>query len=145
MRCWEGIQSAESCVCTLMQDEHIGDRSLFQFLWCLRALSDSPLEDSPLLWKLFLSWLSPHVQSILVCTLNANSMDHIAAMANKIIEFSAQPATKVTSSNSLATATSQQSCYLSPTDLLSKIDALTHQMNSLCQDKGFSHNSRGCS
>ncbi|CAI9742407.1 Hypothetical predicted protein [Octopus vulgaris] len=74
-----------------MQDEEPGDRKPSQFLWHLCELSDTT-EDNLLLWKLFFSQLPPNVQTILATAVDINTVDQLATMADKILEFAFQPA-----------------------------------------------------
>lgn len=73
---------------TLMKEEHLGDRSPSEFLRQLRELSDSSVDYSPLLKKIFFSHLPQHVQTIFATGLEVNPVDFIALMADKILEFS---------------------------------------------------------
>lgn len=91
----------------------------------------TPLEDSLLLQKLFYS-RNPHLlQSILAPMANSSSMDQIAMMPDKIIEFS-MPPTKTAGAGSLVALYSQQSFLPTSSELLSKIEALSRCMDSLC-------------
>eukprot|EP00106_Octopus_bimaculoides_P007593 XP_014775035.1 PREDICTED: uncharacterized protein LOC106872526 [Octopus bimaculoides] len=116
--CWN-IQSVESKFRTLMQDEHLGDRTPFEFLRWLRELSDTPLEDNPLLRKLFFSRLPLNVQSILATMVNSNLLSQIATMADKIIAFTVQPAPHHTCSDPVvASSTTTESPASSHDDIL---------------------------
>ncbi|XP_014775824.1 uncharacterized protein LOC106873111 [Octopus bimaculoides] len=84
-------KSAESRFNELMADEELGDRTPSEFLRHLRELSGERT-DAPLLCKIFFSRLPFHVRTILATALDAYTVDQVATMADKILEFSAQPA-----------------------------------------------------
>ncbi|XP_036359014.1 uncharacterized protein LOC115212127 [Octopus sinensis] len=118
-------QSAESKFQTLMQDEHLRDRTPSEFLHWLRELSNIPLEDNLLLRKLFSSCLPLNVQSILATT----------AMVDKIIELTVQPALHHTCSDPLvASPTTTKSPASSYDNILERVDALTCCMDTLWQE-----------
>ncbi|CAI9729482.1 Hypothetical predicted protein [Octopus vulgaris] len=72
----QNTQSMESKFRTLMQDEHLGDRTPSEFLCRLCKLSDTSCEDNPLLRKLFFFRLPPNVQSIHATMVDSNLLDH---------------------------------------------------------------------
>lgn len=80
------VRSSQNRFMTLMEDEQLSDRKLSEFLQRLRELIDSPSDDAVLLKKIFFARLP-----ILSIGLEANSIDQMAAMADKILEFSSQP------------------------------------------------------
>lgn len=84
-----------------MQDEHLGEKSPSEIRRRLRRFGDSSSDNTLLFRKLFFLCLPPCVQSILAPILNASTMAQIVVMADKIIEFPAQPATKTTGGDSL--------------------------------------------
>lgn len=129
-------QSAESRFRILMKKSHIGVRTPFEFLRHLRELSDSSLKDSPVLslGSNFFYRHPPNIESILAPIVDASSIDQIATMADKVIEFRTPPATKTTSDGSLIASTSQQSSLPTSSELLNKIEALTRHMDPICQD-----------
>ncbi|CAI9730252.1 Hypothetical predicted protein [Octopus vulgaris] len=73
---------AESKFRTLMQDEHLGDRTPSEFLCRLQEISDIPLEDNPLLRKLFFSRLLPNDQLILAIMVDSSLLDQIATITD---------------------------------------------------------------
>ena len=79
--------SAESRFRLLMQDEHQGDRKPTEFLRPLLELSDMVAENAPMIKRLFFSRLPSEVQRILAPTLEVNSVEHLANMADNILEF----------------------------------------------------------
>eukprot|EP00106_Octopus_bimaculoides_P013105 XP_014780547.1 PREDICTED: uncharacterized protein LOC106876498 [Octopus bimaculoides] len=127
---------AESKFKQIMQDGELGDRMLSQFLRHLRELSDTA-EDNSLLRKLFFSRLPPNVQTILTTAVDTNTVDQLAIMADKILEFAIQPAPRhVCSCSELSSAASSSS----HDDILEKLAFLTHQMDAFCG--GLSNSSR---
>ncbi|XP_014773364.1 uncharacterized protein LOC106871428 [Octopus bimaculoides] len=111
-------KSTESKFKQLMQDEELGDMMPSQFLH---------LHDNLLLWKLF-SWLPPNVQIILVTAVDTNTMDQLATMADKILEFTIQPAPRhVCSCSEVSSAASSSS----RDEIVEKLDSLTCRMDVL--------------
>eukprot|EP00106_Octopus_bimaculoides_P003443 XP_014770885.1 PREDICTED: uncharacterized protein LOC106869595 [Octopus bimaculoides] len=136
-------QSMESKFWTLMQDEHLGDRTPYEFLHRLPEPSDTPLEDNPLLRKLFFSRLLPNVQSILATTADSNSFDQIATMADKIIEFTVQLTSHHTCSDPVvASSTTTKSSPSSHDNILERVNALARHMDTLWQEHASSHHPR---
>ncbi|XP_052830219.1 uncharacterized protein LOC128249776 [Octopus bimaculoides] len=130
-------QSTNSKFQTLMQDEHLGDRMPSEFLRRLCELSDTPLEDNSLLRKLFFSWLPPNVQSILATVVNSNLLNQLATMADKIIEFTVQPAPHHTCSDTVvASSTITKSFLSSYNDIL---DTLWREHASSCRPHSRNH------
>lgn len=74
------------------------------------------------------------VQSVLAPTVVSISMDQIAIMADKIIEFSTPPNAQRTVAGSLVSSSSQQFSLPSTSDPLTKIEALSLRMDSLYRD-----------
>ncbi|XP_029635005.1 uncharacterized protein LOC115210542 [Octopus sinensis] len=124
---------------TLMQDEHLGSRTPSEFLRRLCELSDTPLENNPLLRKLFFSQLLPNVQSILATTVDSNSLDQIATIADKIIEFTVQ---HTCSGPVVASSTITKSSPTLHDDILERIDALARRMDTLSREHASSRRPR---
>lgn len=74
--------------------------------------------------------MPPNVQSILVPTLDASSLDQLATVADKIVEFSNQLAFKSVQDPVTATASTNSLVFL-VVELTKKIDALTQKFDSL--------------
>ncbi|XP_014774470.1 uncharacterized protein LOC106872118 [Octopus bimaculoides] len=130
---------AESRFNELMADEELGDRTPSEFLRHLRVLSGEST-DALLLRKIFFSRLPAHVRTILATALDANTIDQVATMADKILEFSAQPAYGACVSSEASSIASHKS---STFDVLAdKIDKLTRRVNDLCRTKCSSSCSR---
>ncbi|XP_029651340.1 uncharacterized protein LOC115224557 [Octopus sinensis] len=115
-------RSKESRFHELMADEQLGDRTPPEFLRRLRELSGKSA-DAPLLWKIFFSRLPAYIQT----ALESNSVDQIATMADKMVEFAVRPSSRAacvcseTSANSI--------------DGLSKqIESLTKRMDAMASD-----------
>ncbi|XP_029639542.1 uncharacterized protein LOC115214484 [Octopus sinensis] len=120
-----------------------GDRTPSEFLRHLQELSVTPFEDNPLLRKLLFSHFPPNVQSILTTMANSNSLDQIATMKYKIIEFTVQPAPHHTSSDPIvASPNTAKSPNLSRDDILERVNTLTHCMDTLWQQYASSHRPR---
>ncbi|XP_029635376.1 uncharacterized protein LOC115210759 [Octopus sinensis] len=130
-------QSEESQFNELMADEQLGDRTPSQFLCHLRELSGNAA-DAPLLWKIFFSRLPAHMQTMLATALESVSVDQIATMADKILEFSGP-----SPSRGLYACTEPPPTP-SPTknSLAEKIDALTQRIDDLCRAIGHRPRSR---
>ncbi|XP_014772290.1 uncharacterized protein LOC106870655 [Octopus bimaculoides] len=129
--CWN-TQSVESKFRTLMQDEQLGDRTPSEFLRDLREFSNTPLEDNPLLRKLFYFRLPPNVQSILATTIDSNSHDQIATMADKIKVFTVQPAPHHTCLDTVvASSSTTKSSPSSHDDILARVDTLARCIDTL--------------
>ncbi|XP_014787952.1 uncharacterized protein LOC106881938 [Octopus bimaculoides] len=125
-------QSANSKFQMLMQDEHLGDKTPSGFLRRLREVSDTSPEDNSLLRKLFFSRLPLNVQSILATVVDSNSLDQLATMVDKIIEFTVQPAPHHTCSDTaVASSTTVKPTPLSHDDILERVDALARRMDTL--------------
>ncbi|XP_052829858.1 uncharacterized protein LOC128249674 [Octopus bimaculoides] len=132
------IKSAESRFNELMADEELGDRTHSEFLRHLRELSGEST-DAPLLRKIFFSRLPSHVRTILATALHTNTVDQVATMADKILEFSTQPAHGACLSSEASSIASHKS---SPSyDVFAdKLEELTRRVNDLCRSKqSFSH------
>ncbi|XP_029652274.1 uncharacterized protein LOC115225454 [Octopus sinensis] len=130
-------RSEESQFNELMAAEQLGDRTPSQFLRHLRELSGNAA-DAPLLRKIFFSRLPAHVQTMLATALESVSVDQIATMADKILEFS-----RPSPSQGLYACTEPPPTP-SPTknSLAKKIDALTQRINDLCRAIGRRPRSR---
>lgn len=111
-------QSTESRSWKLIDDAHLGDKTP-EFLRRLRDLFDSPL-----LGKLFFSRQPSNMLSLLAPTMDACSLDQLAAMADQILEFSAQ------STHSMVTSTTKP-VSRSSQNILEPLEALRHRMNAL--------------
>ncbi|XP_029634954.1 uncharacterized protein LOC115210491 [Octopus sinensis] len=127
-------RSEESRFNELMADERLGDKTPSQFLRCLRELSGN-FADAPLLRKIFFSMLPANLQAILATALESNSVDQIATMADKTLEFSGQPKSRgmcvCTETPSTASVSASS---LSPDTISDKIDALTRRTDELCRE-----------
>ncbi|XP_014782578.1 uncharacterized protein LOC106878010 [Octopus bimaculoides] len=136
-------RSVESHFSELMADEELGDRTLSQFLRRLSESSGDPT-DAPLLQQIFFSRLPSDIQMILAMALEYNTVDQIATMVDKILEFSRQPSSHGACVCSKAPlAASFNSSSLSHDAISDKLDVLTQWMDSLCQDNTCF--SRSCS
>ncbi|CAI9716339.1 Hypothetical predicted protein [Octopus vulgaris] len=76
----------------LLEDEHLGDRSLTEFLHCIHELADGSMEESSFVKQLFFSW-PLNVQLILALMVEGSLMDQIAMLVDKILEFSRESST----------------------------------------------------
>ncbi|CAI9722318.1 Hypothetical predicted protein [Octopus vulgaris] len=85
-------------------------------------------ENSSLLRKLFFSQLPPNVQTILATAVDTNTMDQLATMADKILEFAIQPAPRHACSCSEISSAASSSLQ---DDILEKLASLTHRMDAL--------------
>eukprot|EP00106_Octopus_bimaculoides_P003445 XP_014770887.1 PREDICTED: uncharacterized protein LOC106869596 [Octopus bimaculoides] len=122
----QNTKSTESKFKQLMQDEELGDRTPSQFLRHLCKFSDTTEENS-LLRKLFF-WLPPNVQTILATAVDTNTMNQLATMADKILEFADQPAPHHFCSCSEVSSTASSSLH---DDILEKLASLTCRMDVL--------------
>ncbi|XP_014781788.1 uncharacterized protein LOC106877408 [Octopus bimaculoides] len=115
-----------------MADEELGERTPSEFLRYLRELSGERT-DALLHRKIFFSRLPSHVRTILVMALDANMVDQVATMVDKILEFSAQPAHGTCLS-------SEASSIASPSyDVFAdKLEGLTRWVNDLCHSSSSS-------
>ncbi|XP_029644577.1 uncharacterized protein LOC115218783 [Octopus sinensis] len=127
-------RSEESRFNELMADEQLGDRTPSEFLRRLRELSGNA-SDAPLLRKIFFSRLPAYIQTVLATGLETNTVDQIATMADKMVEFAVQPSSRS------ACACSQTSSA-SIEGLSKLIETLTKRMDAMCRDGKRSSKSR---
>ncbi|XP_029648847.1 uncharacterized protein LOC115222668 [Octopus sinensis] len=127
-------RSEESRFNELMADEELGDRTPSEFLRRLRELSGNA-SDAPLLRKIFFSRLPAYIQTVLATGLETNTVDQIATMADKMVEFAVQPSSRS------ACACSQTSSA-SIEGLSKLIETLTKRMDAMCRDGKRSSKSR---
>lgn len=100
------------------------DQTPSEFLWCLHELSDSPL-----LKNIFFSHLPQNVQTILFTGLETNTVDQIASMADKILEFPGQLAAPKSETQVLSIAVKPNT--VSTGNILQRLDTLTQRMDKL--------------
>ncbi|XP_029636200.1 uncharacterized protein LOC115211691 [Octopus sinensis] len=129
-------RSEESQFNELMADEQLGDRTPSQFLRHLRELSGNAA-DVPLLRKIFFSRLPAHVQTMLATALESVSVDQIATMADKVLEFS-----RPSPSRGLYACIEPPLTPPTNDKLAEKIDALTQRIDDLCRSIGRQPRSR---
>ena len=84
--------STEKRFQTLINDEHLGDRTPSQMLRHVRELAEDEPADSALIKQLFFSRLSQNVQAILVPMVVISSADYLATSADRIVDIVRQPA-----------------------------------------------------
>ncbi|XP_029652553.1 uncharacterized protein LOC115225747 [Octopus sinensis] len=131
-------RSEESQFNELMADEQLGDRTPSQFLRHLREPSGNAA-DAPLLQRIFFSRLPADMQTMLATVLVSVSVDQIATMADKILEFP-----KPSPSRGLCACT-EPPPTVSPTQnsLAEWLDTLTWRIDDLCRAIG--RRPRSCS
>ncbi|XP_036369742.1 uncharacterized protein LOC118768063 [Octopus sinensis] len=124
-------RSEESNFKELMAEEQLGYRTPFQFLRHLWELSGNAV-DGPLLRRISFSRLPAHVQTMLATVLESVSVDQIATMADKILEFP-----KPSPSRGLCACT-EPPPTVSPTQnsLAERLDTLMWRINDLCRAIG---------
>ncbi|XP_029639498.1 uncharacterized protein LOC115214442 [Octopus sinensis] len=124
-------RSEESRFNELMADGKLGDRTPSEFLRRLRELSGKAA-DAPLLPKKFFSRLPAYIQTVLATALESNTVDHIATMADKMVEFAVQPSSRSACVCSQASSASFEG-------LSKQIESLTKRMDAMASDgKRFS-------
>lgn len=85
--------SAERRFQTLVHDELLGDRMPTELLCRMRELAEDVPADSALIKQLFISRLPSQVKAILAPMVEKQSVDTIAALADRVMEFSRGPTT----------------------------------------------------
>ncbi|XP_052824337.1 uncharacterized protein LOC128247918 [Octopus bimaculoides] len=123
-------KSAESRFRALLQDENLDDKTPSEFLRRIRELSDDTPADSVFVKKLYFSCLPTNVQTILANMVDTNTIDQIAASADKIMEFSHRPT--IADSIIASSSSRQQPDNTNGDTMLKAIDGLTRQITQFC-------------
>lgn len=125
-------KSSESQFHTLLHDEHLGDRTPYEFLSCIHHLSDDAPGESLFINKLHFCHLSHNIQTILANMVNTNAIDQISVSVDRIVGFSHCPTMgdKVVAASSSSLTTQPASTGKDTT--LKAIEPLTRQVSSLC-------------
>lgn len=129
--------SAEKRFQTLVNDEHLGDRTPSQLLRRMRELAEDAPPDSALLKQLFFSRLPPEVKAILAPMMETGTIDQLASSADKIMVFTKKPASfaipqphaEVSSFSPASTPDSNQS--LTSLAILQAIERLSKEIQKL--------------
>lgn len=129
--------SSQTAFRQLMEDEDMGDRSPTQFLRRLRQLNGDSDSNEGFLRKLFIDRLPALVTTILAPSLETNTLDQIATMGDKIMDFSNGGSSSSPTPKSLIASASKRDTS-SKDELSRKLDILTEKLNTLWSNRSRS-------
>lgn len=128
--------SAQQKFRSLMEDDQIGDRTPTEYLARLRELSGGASRNEELLKRLFLSRLPSTVTAVLAPSADQKDLDELAAMADKICEFSACGGTASQSpADRLIASTSGGRGNATIDSLTKQMELMSIKLDKLCSER----------